>query len=193
MSNKRNTFSHPQLVMTTQDYKDKFNDAGFVYRLASSLEELKKASNYEFLLSALKNPEFFKTASVSDLYKVNAELSHLATLCSIVENDVAEKDLFAISEFEDAKMTLEEIGLKSKNFKCTAVFKDPFSKLIIEPDTLIEIDELHFPNQTNIITAIYKSLKTTTNNKEIVDLFSNGTQKTVLNLKILGEYFQPLD
>lgn len=177
--------------MTSEEYRKKLSNYIINYRLVLTLEQLKFTDELDFLLTVLKDGDFYRNASIQDLYKFRRDLFNITTFFSNFIKTVDEEGLVFLDELEDQTMSFDELGIKSKTFECAIPFTDMFSKLHILPKTIIEVKNLKYANTEDMVIATYTNLVTDSTIKEIIDIFIDGKQETILNLKILGENFKP--
>ena len=177
--------------MTSEEYRKNLSNWITTYRLASTLERLKFANDLDFLLAALKDNDFHKNATIKDLYQFRGDLFKITASLNSFVKTVDEDGLQFMGKFDDQEMNFDDLDIKTRIFICTVPFTDPFSNLPILPQTIIEVKELSYANAGEMITAIYTKLVTNSTSKKLIDVFKDGKQETLLNLKILGENFKP--
>lgn len=160
--------------------------------LHQSMGSLLNHNLLESLMRDLDNPEFYKNATIEQLYDFRGRLFQVDAFCKGLIKQITDSELLFLGEFEDQKMDLTEIGINQKNWICIKKFEDPFSHLEILEGTEIEIEELSYATtSTNMVTAYYIVLKTSSMQKKMIEVFNDGKQATLLNLKIIGENFIP--
>ncbi|MBD0399986.1 hypothetical protein [Flammeovirga sp. EKP202] len=180
--------------MTTKEFCDKLNDTNTRTTFTQALNSLMSREKvFKEVYNTINSLNSCKDLTVEQMYNLRKQLIELETFSGLLNETIKDSELTFLGEFEDTKMSLSELGISSKNFICTKGFKDPFSDMSIKEGTEIEIDELLYANISNGITVCYTELKTENSPEKLVEIFKNGKQKTILTLKILEEFFNPLE
>jgi hypothetical protein len=178
--------------MTSEEFRKKLNNFIVRARLQQSITSINKGRILENLINNLNNPEFVANASIEELYDFRKRLFQLQAFSSGLVKAIEDSKLIFFGEFEDQALSLEEVGITSQNFICIQDFTDPFNELNINVGTEIRVEELSYANESNMITAYYTKLISDSSQKDMIEIFENGNQPTLLNLKILELNFNQI-
>jgi hypothetical protein len=172
--------------MKSEEYRKLLEDSAMQYRIGCTLQQLSKTNKYDFLIDIFMNSKL-KDCTYDDLYKINSLLFQLKVNLEIISNEIIKNNLIISGEFEDKKMSFEELGADTTKFICSENYYCETYMLNIQKGTKIEIIDLHFKQ---FVSVKIMELITDCTNKKILDAIS-GLDKIIVSLKDLGLYYKP--
>ncbi len=153
--------------MTTKEFKDKFQKDPERSYIAYYLQQ------FILLGKAGDLPEYFwKTKNINDvkdveeLYKIKGQIFLLKSSCVHIIDLINKLDFHVSEEFDDKKMSLEEIGIQTGDmFQCTKDYLH-WGMLLIRKGSIIAIDQFRYAGANSLFSARIEKLVDDPHNKK---------------------------